>query len=205
VGKPIRGGILIRTVRNMSAAKKPVVSGPSLTVDEILCLSGTSDIVDLVTGRWGNDILALPKPSSGDLSLDRTCLYLHPAPVDRAEPPPKIFQSPRVGLDLSNPQTTESHPRVLFVTKPYHYFMRPRLLTANGRTQTFLSLYQSCLEANKPKSGRELTKLVANLSGMSEVTVAKYLAHYKAGLTGGKLSASLDLKEKGRLHLQASI
>ena len=181
----------------MSAAKKPVVSGPSLTVGEILHLSGTSDIVDLVTGRWGNDISAFPKPSPGDLSPDRTCLYLHPAPVDCAEPPPKIFQSPRVGLDLSNPETTESHPRVLFVTKTYRYFTRPRLLTANGRTQTFLGLYQSCLEANKPKSDRKLTKLVANLSGMSEVTVAKYLAHYKAGLTGGKLSAFIGPKGKG--------
>jgi hypothetical protein len=195
--KPIRGGILLRTLRNLSVARKPLVSGPSLIVDEILRLSGAPNIADLVAHKWGDDISALPKSSSSDLHPNRTRLYLQPVSVSGTEPPSKIFRSPRVGLDLSNPETTDSHPRVVFVTKPYRYFMHPHLLTANGRMQTFLGIYQSFLEADKPKSDNEMTKLVANLTGMNEQTVANYLLHYRTGLMSGKLSTFVGSAGKG--------
>jgi hypothetical protein len=68
------------------------------------------------------------------------------APSSHATSP--VFRSPRIGLDLSNPETkaNPTHPRIVFVGKLYQYFTHPELLIANARIQTFVGLYLALVE-----------------------------------------------------------
>jgi len=104
-----------------------VISGPSLLVDEILCLYNASNINELVSIKWKGDISALSiprKPRS-------TYMYLHKRPASSLVTS-CIFRSPRIGLDLSNQETkpTSSHPAVVFVDKLYHHVTHPELVTS---------------------------------------------------------------------------
>jgi hypothetical protein len=122
-------------------------------------------------------------------------------------PPPVVYRSPRVGLELSHSETTTSptHPRVVYVSRPYRYFVLPHLLTSNGRGHTLLGVYRSCLES-KGKHDDEDAKAVlssslknelSRLTGLKEATVVKYLEDYKAGLSGGSLQTFVGAAGKG--------
>ncbi|KAH7907525.1 hypothetical protein BJ138DRAFT_1137511 [Hygrophoropsis aurantiaca] len=186
----LRGGALLRSLRRRSDSK--VISGPSLLVDEVLRASGTSALNDLVSSKWNGDISAL-RPTTHERAIR---MFLHARPTASSANKSRVFCSPRIGLDLSNPETTTSptHPRVKYVGKPYRYFTHPHLLTANGRTQTFLGTY---LESEHLENESELKKTLCSLTGIKEQTIAKYLSDYRFGYDEGDLSDFVGSVGKG--------
>ncbi|OSX59608.1 hypothetical protein POSPLADRAFT_1078945, partial [Postia placenta MAD-698-R-SB12] len=191
---PIRGGVLLRTIRRISDAK--VISGPSLLVDEVLRASGAASIAELVATQWGGDISAfsVAAPAACRLQLTRRVA----APATR----PQVYRSPRIGLDLSSPDIPAdgvqqlAHPRVVFVGLPYRYFVHPHLLTANGRGQTLLGVYDACTAADPHEDEARLSEVV-RLTGLKDATVQKYLSEYRVGLQGGGLKPFLGVAGKG--------
>ena len=189
-----RGGILLRTLRRKSDRK--VISGPSLLADEILRLSGTASIVELVDQEWCGDISAWPIPSANR----RTSLRIERATDTSSLKPPSVYRSPRIGIDLSHFSTTESltHPRVVYVSKPYRYFIHPQLLTANGRVQTFLGVYNACRASGRNSNNAfGLRRDIIRIGGFSDKVAEKYLADYKDGFKNGSLKAFIGARGKG--------
>lgn len=190
----IRGGALLRTVRRRTDNK--VISGPSLLVDEVLRLSGAPTIDHLVKTTWSGDISALspPTPPRG------TFMYLHRVTRDpSAGERPTVYRSPRIGLDLSNPDTTDSatHPRVVFVGKPYRYFTHPALLT-KGRVQSFIGLHAMLRESKGyAEDSMELKKALRDILRLGEQNVSKYMTDYKSGYQVGKLKSFVGRSGKG--------
>jgi len=188
------GGILLRSLRELGPNGK-VISGPSLLVDRIINVSGASSISDLVENKWAGDTCAF---ISGK-DEQSTRLFLRPvsepsATSSSSRAASTIFFSPRIGLDLSHPGTTNPeilplHPRIQFLPKPYRFFTHPEELVANGRPQTFLGVLSLCISTNsdftealkKPLLCQE----IAALMSLKEQTCAKYLAEYVAGRDGG--------------------
>ncbi|KAI0076947.1 hypothetical protein K474DRAFT_1597086 [Panus rudis PR-1116 ss-1] len=208
--KPIRGGVLLRTIRRVCDGM--VISGPSLLVDEILRSNKASSISELVDKRWGGETSALLSQadsagsSTGSTSSYR--MYFRPKSSTKLETMPQIYTSPRIGLDLSQVQTTSSlsdypsHPRVKFVSLPYRYFIHPALLTSNGRGHTFLAVYRcylSRLELSDPvqRLDSNIVEEIAKTAGLKEETVQKYAAEYYTGYTDGKLGSYIGKAGKG--------
>ncbi|KAH0840361.1 hypothetical protein J3R83DRAFT_1384 [Lanmaoa asiatica] len=191
----IRGGALLRSVRRRTDNK--VICGPSLLVDEILRLSGAPTIDHLVNTAWNGDISALSPPT---LSRD-TFVYLRRATPDPSVwERPTVYRSPRIGLDLSNPTTTESvtHPRVVFVGRPYRYFTHPELLASKGRAQTFVGLYTVLRESKDyAEDSMELKKALRDIMRVGEQMVSKYMADYRSGYQVGKLKSFVGPSGKG--------
>ncbi|KAF5334414.1 hypothetical protein D9611_013563 [Ephemerocybe angulata] len=213
----LRGGILLRSVRVLGPNSK-VISGPSLLVDEILASSGAKDIGDVVNGKWGGNVSAFPSQAVGEATPSHS-LYLVPASLSAQSSgtlggkSPTIYTSPRIGLDLSHPGTTGPsvrplHSRLRFLGRAYRYFREPHLLTANGRSQTFLGIVyhsaQALIEAKQGKeasssrvnsSAKSFTNTLSNprilvnvckITGLKEPTAHKYLEDFKAGRKGGE-------------------
>jgi len=211
----LRGGILLRSLAVVRPEKTRLVLGPSLLVDELLSQCGAGSIGELVNAKWNGDTSAL-STGSEDLPEHSVRFVRKEKPKTTSSKPPKapqIFSSPRIGLDLSHPGTTGPkvrplHSRIRFLPRRYRYFRDPDSLTANGRPQTFLGVFNHCLQAlieAKQKTGSKGTskasddtaysralkdpKLVAdisNLSGMQIPTVKKYLSSYLEGVEGGE-------------------
>ncbi|EGO02341.1 hypothetical protein SERLA73DRAFT_166789 [Serpula lacrymans var. lacrymans S7.3] len=197
----LRGGALLRTLRRISDGK--IISGPSLLVDEILRLSNAASIQELVTQKWNGDIRGFPPPGSPADSC-HTSLYLQTKDKGvSSSTKPHIYRSPRIGLDLSNPETTDSrsplHPRVMFLAKPYRYFTNPHLLTANGRGQTYVGVYRECLQSRSLTDDDEdmLTKELCRILGIKEQVVKRYLTDYKLGYDKGSLRSFIGPAGKG--------
>lgn len=192
----LRGGVLLRTIRRISDSK--IISGPSLLVDQILLASQSPSISDLVSQKWadgaGHACCTSAFPSEHDLSMRTTLLFLQPR-SSSSEESLTIYTSPRIGLDLSHPGTTPSltHPRVAFLPRPYRYFVHPHLLTANGRTQTFLGILQACL-LNSNSDETWLRSELIRITGLKKASVEKYLGEYRKG---GKLGAFVGSAGKG--------
>ena len=176
---------MLRSLRNRETGK--VFSGPSLLVDELLRLSGASSIADLVKTIWSEDTDAFSSTSR----KDSPSLRLHA--LDTSDTPPKpnkVYRSPRIGLDLSNPgiplpagtdaKATVAHPRTVFISKRYRYFVHPALLTANGRGHTLLGVYNDLVQS---VSESELASRMESVTGLKLATVLKYLGEYRAGKT----------------------
>jgi len=89
------------------------------------------------------------------------------------------------------------HPRVVFLPRPYRYFVHPRLLTANGRSQTFLGVLRTCLDAGMTMGSTKLETQLVRITGLKEPTVKKYLADYRGGLGQGSLKAFVGPAGKG--------
>jgi hypothetical protein len=204
----LRGGILLRTLRRTSDNK--VFSGPSLLVDELLRLTRSSNIAQLVTTAWGGDTYAFPCSTA---TTSRPSLRLHAQPsvsqgVARRY---AIYRSPRIGLDLSNPsipvptsssdaalKTTLAHSRPTFITRRYRYFTHPHLLTANGRGHTLLGVYETRQSTAEDDATAEsvTAEALADVTGLKLGTAAKYLAEYRAG-AGDSLVRFLGARGKG--------
>ncbi|KAF8165922.1 hypothetical protein B0H34DRAFT_255831 [Crassisporium funariophilum] len=199
----LRGGILLRSLRQLGPNGK-IISGPSLLVDHILNISGASSIQDLVQNKWGGDSSAFA--SNSNLG-HATRLFLRPIiPLAIRKAPTTIYMSPRIGLDLSHPGTTPPttlplHPRIRFLSKPYRFFVHPEELVANGRSQTFLGVLQSCITSDYEDSLKKphLTQELARLSGLKEPTSTRYLAEFVRGRAGGAnlLKSFIGAKGKG--------
>lgn len=212
----LRGGILLRSLRQLGPNTK-VISGPSLLVDHILSLSGASSIADLVENKWAGDTDAFTIPGKDERSTSRMFLRPLVSPPPSSSTPssngqsvssPKIYFSPRIGLDLSHPGTTNAsilplHPRIQFLSKSYRFFTHPEELVANGRPQTFLGVLFSCISSEadftealkQPRLNQEIAALIA----LKESTSARYLAEYIAGREGGVnlLNSFVGPKGKG--------
>ncbi|KAG6886731.1 hypothetical protein C0995_005393 [Termitomyces sp. Mi166 len=191
LNRSTRGGALLRTFRRVSDSK--VISGPSLLVDEILRLSKAADISELVEEKWAGDTSAFGSRS--------TSLFLR-AKASFPLPKPTIYRSPRIGLDLSHPGTTASpsHPRVVFLSRPYRYFTHPELLTSKGRPQTLLGVLQSCLDATyagHDLKSKLLLKELMRITGLGEKTAFRYLEYYRDGVKTGKLKDFVGVQGKG--------
>ncbi|KAF8629280.1 hypothetical protein AX15_003538 [Amanita polypyramis BW_CC] len=202
----ICGGILLRTLRRLPDLK--VICGPSLLVDEILQASGASSIVDLVENKWnGRDAFLSPSSSSSSF----LCFQPRSCPQTTSELP--VYQSPRIGLDLSHPGTTptKTHPRLLYLPKPYRFFVHPELLD-KGRPQIFLGVLNGvCRELNlaivdlgltsnkrnKTSSGDDLRSRVTSLTSIKHSTYDKYLEDYVTGLTRGAIRTYVGTAGKG--------
>ena len=178
----------MRTRRRRTRVVSPSLSGLSL-LDEILRLSGASKIPDLVSDTCENDISAFSPPSVSRHSTMR--LVRIPSPSLSREAAlaaqQRIYRSPRIGLDISHPSISPSnlhtHPRVLFVRQSYRFFAHPSLLTANGRGQTFLGVYDAVSPDYRPYDA-ELPRVLERLTGWKIATVNKCSAEYMAGLDG---------------------
>ena len=188
------GGILLRSLRELGPNGK-VISGPSLLVDHIINLSGASSISDLVENKWAGNTCAF----ISEKDERSTRLFLRPvsepsSTSSNSRATSMIYFSPRIGLDLSHPGTTNPeilplHPRIQFLPKPYRFFAHPEVLVANGRPQTFLGVLSLCISTHsdftealkKPLLSQEIAALMA----LKEPTCAKYLAEYIAGREGG--------------------
>lgn len=189
----LRGGALLRTIRRVQDQK--VISGPSLLVDEILRVSGASNISELVSVKWKGDIAALSIPSQPR----GVYMYLRKRPASSFVTSP-VFRSPRIGLDLSNPYTkaNPTHPRIVFVGKLYRYFTHPDLLIANGRTQTFVGLYLALVEEKKYEPGSyQFRNELIKLTGIKYMTLVKYVLDYEFGFERGKLEEFVGAAGKG--------
>ncbi|KAF8998859.1 hypothetical protein BDQ17DRAFT_1361695 [Cyathus striatus] len=207
----LRGGILLRSIRRLGDASA-VVSGPSLLVDEVLSRSKVASITELVQTKWGGDTSAFSDPSKRE-----TVMYLEPITL---KDPPRIYQSPRIGLDLSHPGVTfkptdtheNFHPRIKFLLRPYRYFTHPNELTSNGRPQTLLGIFEHLLselqstsqptDSNREKvirSGVFVRRLSETMS-LQEKSVQKYIDAYEAGRLGGikALEGFIGPKGKGK-------
>lgn len=193
----VRGGALLRTLRRLKDRK--LISGPSLLVDEVLRASGAPSISTLVNEIWNRDIAGLTSPS-----LSRSAyMYLHPrdgSDVPTLKTFPSVYRSPRVGLDLSHPETTDSlrHPRIAFIDARYRYFTHPELLKTKGRMQTFCGLYTTVRESKSyPHNSIKLKQELCRLMAYKEQNVVKLLADYKAGYESGVLKSFLGSAGKG--------
>ncbi|KAI0658678.1 hypothetical protein C8Q70DRAFT_1054817 [Cubamyces menziesii] len=193
----LRGGVLLRSARRVSDGK--VITGPSLLVDEILRLSGASEITELVAVNWDGDIGAFP-PAADALSQAArpSTMWLrriHDSPCPPSPPTethPRIFRSPRIGLDISHPSIppgagAAAHPRVAFVARPYRFFVRPRLLTANGRGQTFLGVHDALRARGYCAGDAELVAELVRLAGVQSPTAGKYLGALRGGERDGEM------------------
>ncbi|CCL99904.1 uncharacterized protein FIBRA_01929 [Fibroporia radiculosa] len=190
----VRGGILLRTVRRVSDSK--VISGPSLLVDEVLRISHAASIAELVEDRWNGDISAFPSDAARKVTL-----ALKRIPPKPDAMPPILYRSPRIGLDLSHPDipadNSLAHPRVIYVSKPYRFFVHPHLLTSNGRGQTFLGVYRNCVTTPAVEDGDVFRSELAELTAMKLSVVVKYLSEFKHSLSHGSLRSFLGSSGKG--------
>ncbi|KAJ3497118.1 hypothetical protein NMY22_g19732 [Coprinellus aureogranulatus] len=222
----LRGGILLRSIKVLGSNPK-VVSGPSLLVDQILALSGakSDDIGDLVNNKWRKDTSAFPSTDPGT-TAPAYSLHLVPRDTTATGSASVIYQSPRIGLELSHPGTTGPsvrplHSRIRFLPRPYRYFRNPDLLVANGRSQTFLGVLSHSVKAlrasaqgnsnQKSKTAEEeqekfdqalknprlLTDLF-KIMALKDATAKKYLQDYKDGREGGEEALEEFIGPKGR-------
>ncbi|EKM60155.1 uncharacterized protein PHACADRAFT_206334 [Phanerochaete carnosa HHB-10118-sp] len=198
--RALRGGILLRTLRNRETSK--MFSGPSLLVDELLRLSNAANIAQLVKTMWIEDINAFPPlaVSAEPVTSLRLCAR------DALEKPVrKVYRSPRIGLDLSNPgipppagsdiHATLAHPRTFFISKRYRYFVGPTLLTSNGRGHTLLGVYEDLVQ-NGDLSEDKLIVRLESTTGLKLATIVKYLGEYRAGGTSS-LRSFIGAQGKG--------
>ncbi|KAH9049622.1 hypothetical protein EDB84DRAFT_1555965 [Lactarius hengduanensis] len=186
---PVRGGILLRSLRRVSDSV--VVSGPYLLVDELLRCSGSPGITELVTEKWFGEISAFRPPPSENPASAPAALFIGSKQTHTSS---QIYKSSRIGIDLSNPSSSDR--RLQYVCKPYRFYIIPRLLTANGRGQTFLGVYDHCvdtLQVSKPS----LAGKIASLTGIQPQTVDKYLKAYRDALASGELEPFIGPGGKG--------
>ena len=189
----IRGNALLQTV--WYCTDNQVICGPSLLVDELLRLSGAPSIGYLVHTAWNSDISTLSLP----VQARDTFMYLQRA---TRVPCPTVYQSPCVGLYLSSPDTTDSlpDPRVMFIRKPYWYFIHPELLMSKGHGQTFIGLYTILWESKcYAEDSIELKKALGDILHLhvGEQVVSKYLEDYRSGYQVGSLKSFICPSKKG--------
>ncbi|KIK00552.1 hypothetical protein K443DRAFT_7599 [Laccaria amethystina LaAM-08-1] len=134
------GGIPLRSIPKLGP-KPQVIPGPSLLVDQILLLNGAASISELVETKWAGERSAFLHTDNPGADTPSFKLYLEYSPLKKDSPGLKIYNSPRIGLDLSHPGTTglevnPLHSRIRFLPKRHRYFTNPSALVANGGTQT---------------------------------------------------------------------
>lgn len=184
LSESVYGGILLRSVRRVHDEK--VISGPSLLVDEILGQNDATNIKDLVNNKWNKITSAFTSPNLSSAAHTFLCIKSYEPSSFSKYDRPQIYQSPRIGLDLSHPETKASltHPRVTFISRPYRYFIYPTLLTANGRMQTFLGVYWalvSNLSMEENADDNFIRDEISKHTGLKRKVVDRYMDSMKHG------------------------
>ncbi|KAI0677738.1 hypothetical protein C8Q78DRAFT_107514 [Trametes maxima] len=226
----LRGGVLLRSIRRVSDQK--VISGPSLLVDELLSLSGASEIIELVGVNWDGDIAAFPPraPHSSSQQQHTAAAMTGPRRLstmwfrrrpdarpasetrtttdpDDTTAKPRIFRTPRIGLDISHPSIMPAdacaHPRVAFIARAYRFLVTPHLLTVNGRGQTFLGVYDALEERGNCADDGELVGELVRLTAVKAPTAEKYLSALRAGLAPGGGGVEEWIGPKGKTVLSS--
>ncbi|KZV91280.1 hypothetical protein EXIGLDRAFT_770075 [Exidia glandulosa HHB12029] len=189
VGSGAVGGILLRSIRRTSDDK--LISGPSLLVDELLKQSSVTSVAALVAS-WDN-LAAFRNPDS----TSSTSLSRYMELVSRSDAQLPVHKSPRIGLDLSHKSTVASvtDERVTFVALPYRFFVRPDTLTANGRMQTYVGLYEAFATdpSLKDNPQRVLAK-VCGAMGLKTKSGEEYAASYRTGLKSANVKKFVGVK-----------
>ncbi|PVF95132.1 hypothetical protein CPB86DRAFT_764509 [Serendipita vermifera] len=203
-GPPIRGGILLRSIRVVKTGV--IISGPSLLVDFILTTAGADDINTLVDEHWKGDIFALS--SNGDATTKGSLSRLSLIPLSQSnsskkvqqrlgEPVkavPKIYRTPRIGLDLGHymSKPVKENLRVSFVSRKYRYLIEPHLLKVNGRAQTFAGMLEGTMKElglqQLPLSTSDAAKALKKIEkegGYTTKTAKSYLDYYTSGVQSG--------------------
>ena len=122
---------------------------PSLLVDELLRLSGASNIATLVSSTWSGDTHAFP--ASDPERPTRTSLRLHA--IAKPMHAQTVYCSPRIGLDLSHksiPTTADEntlaqHPRASRQTVTFYKIgttMYQHLLLSHSVVPTISQAHQ---------------------------------------------------------------
>ncbi|KZV87201.1 hypothetical protein EXIGLDRAFT_652341, partial [Exidia glandulosa HHB12029] len=181
------GGILLRSIRRTSDDK--LISGPSLLVDELLKQCSVTSVATLVAS-WDN-LAAFRNPEF----TSSTSRYMEL--VSRSDAQLPVHRSPRIGLDLSHKSTVASatDERVTFVALPDRFFVRPDTLTANGRMQTFVGLYEAF--ATDPSLKDNPQRVLANVCGamgLKTKSGEEYATSYRTGLKSGNVKKFVGVK-----------
>ncbi|PFH45165.1 hypothetical protein AMATHDRAFT_162354 [Amanita thiersii Skay4041] len=204
-GSELKGGALLRSIRRVSTNK--VTSGPSLLVDELLKSSNVNSIPELVSKKWDDDISAFH--SNLDSGSGSTYLCLKKRDSNSLKggfggtTTLKMFRSPRIGLELSHSGTkaTPDHPRLIYLSRPYRYFVHPKLLD-KGRAQTFLGVLRTYQEekgtpysdmGKKSKFRMEVMRVM----NMKENTMDKYFIDFLDGVEKGDIKSFVGSAGKG--------
>jgi hypothetical protein len=226
-GPPIRGGILLRSIRVVKTGA--IISGPSLLVDYILTTAGADDLNILVDEHWHGDIFALTTPPTNDndaptptpkssrlsrlslipLSQSNSSKKVQQRLGEPVRAVPKIHRTPRIGLDLGHymSKPVKENLRVSFVARPYRFLIEPHLLKVNGRSQTFAGLLKAtikefgikkALPLSAPDAAKVLKKIEKE-GGFTAKTAKSYLDYYTAGVEmgWGKLGSFCGSSGKG--------
>ncbi len=154
--------------------------------------------------KWDGNINAVSSPP---ITAGPT-LRLYPVGhLEMQQDKPTVYQSPRIGLDLSHSSiplpilpsyaATLIHPRVSFISCSYRYFVHPHLLTVNGRGHTFFGVYRTLVDAEDRLSDENVANELVRLMGLKLPTVTKYLEEYRTSLEKGDLAAFIGAKGKG--------
>ncbi|KAG8732194.1 hypothetical protein FRC11_000080 [Ceratobasidium sp. 423] len=139
---------------------------------------------------WQGDtsaFLSTPEPSPSRIFL---------RPIQRKDvKPPKMYTSPRVGLELSRiqtvPEVTSTHPRVKYILRPYRFLTYPQL-HGSVRPQTFYGLLQAHEAGQLTRAG------IADVSGMKPSQVSTYYGYVEGGRDAGKKAVAEFIGEKGK-------
>ncbi|CAG8577645.1 9897_t:CDS:2 [Acaulospora colombiana] len=207
-GPPIRGGILLRSIRVVKTGV--IISGPSLLVDFILTTAGADDLNTLVDEHWKGDIFALSPSNNSDTPTTKggrlSRLSLIPLAQSNSskkvqqrlgEPVravPKIYRTPRIGLDLGHymSKPVKENLRVSFVSRPYRYLIEPHLLKVNGRAQTFAGMLKATMREfglrTVPLGASDTAKVLKKIEkegGYTTKTARSYLDYYTTGVQSG--------------------
>ena len=195
------GGILLRSLRQ-NGGHGAVISGPSLLVDKILSITESRNIAELVGTKLGGSISAFPSLSAAaSLSDQQAKMYLVLFPRDAHLP--VIHRSPRIGLDLSHPTVSpqRNNPRVIYISKLYRYFVRPKLLKANGRCHTLIGLHLEQAAKvgtdNPLQNNSALIRHLMEAMALGRTTVQKYIDDYAEGFANKSLAEYVGTAGKG--------
>ena len=235
----VRGGALLRSVRRVSDQRvisgpsllvdEVLRLSGAKEIAELVTVHWNSDISAFPPSTpspssvldTAAQLRKLPRSTTGLLREPLSTMYLIRAPPPAraaAEPKfkealvdgrPRIFRSPRIGLDLSHssiPSASSSsseslpaalaHPRVTFIARPYRFFVSPYLLTYNGRGQSFVGVYDALVARGHCANDRELLGELVRLTGIKGPTATKYLMELRLGLEEGELGDFTGAKGK---------
>jgi hypothetical protein len=181
--KTIHGGILIRAIQPLSGdigdtkkkgKKGSFVEGPSMVVDHILKLCGSTSIEDF-TKKYFKGQEHTPSVIGTDI------FYI--TGKDKVDKLPKynVYSSPRVGLTLK--RNLEMGERLLLSSYRFHSLVNS---ASKGKHHLILSLHQ------QKKSAADISNIMAT----SKTTIEKYIDQFKAGGKSGKKLNSFGAGKK---------
>ncbi len=144
-------GILIRSIETATGI---LIDGPSLCVDHLLALTGTSSVATLDAAIAGRKTWDVTGP-----------VFLEYEMLDKSRP---VYNCPRVGLSLKRAAAFPDMPRYLF--RPYRYLTEPRRIR-KGKMPLALAMHAQGIDA----------EIIRRTTGCPAAALRRYIADYMAG------------------------